>query len=81
MFAVRADRRRLRPSLLLTSGGSVWTRPRPPEPAPRRTPSPRLSPPGCGEEDTVGPEGPETEKQEQGERRVRKGAEKCVCAL
>lgn len=40
----------------LTSGGCVWRRPRPPEPAPSCSPSPGLSPPGCGEEDTVCPE-------------------------
>lgn len=52
---------KLRPS----SATPVRRTPRPPGPGPSRTPSPGLSPPGCGEEDIVCPARSESKKEEE----------------
>lgn len=77
MFVARVSQRKLHPSLLLTSGGCVGGRPRPPEPGPSCSPSPGLSPPGCGEEDTACPERPESGQKGTGQReeKEKKGTE------
>lgn len=78
---VRVSRLKLRPSLLLTSGQSVWGRLHPPEPAPWWTLWPGLSPPGCGEEDTVCPArakaGREKNSRREEREQEREGRKKC----